>query len=692
MSFENFAAVLNKHVKEFLNSGQPIFRAAVSGDAVWEKYLKSFPNGADPLYVTRSEHDCSTCKHFIRGVGNLVTIQNGALHSIWNIPSALEAPYEGVCNNLAIFVEDHFGISDLFRTDTPQYGAGTTHGLDKRTGQVREWCHFVAKIPDKFIMSKAAMNEFLSDARATRQVFARSLTEISEEAFNTVLELIAQDALYKGAEWQNALAQLRAEQRRYDTHVDMGASANDLDALFWEKSVALGPVVSRIRNHSIGMLLQAITAGIDLDEAVKAYEAIVAPSNYKRPKAIFTKAMVKQAQKQIEELGLKDSLARRYARVEDISVNDILFVSRDTEPRLSSSDSPFNALMDGAQTKPKVFKRVTEIGIEAFLQEVLPDAKKLELVLEPRHKANLMSLIAPKVSGSPSLFKWPNGFSWAYSGNIADSMKQRVKALGGRVDAELRFSIEWNDKGDNNDDLDAHCESSSGEHIYFRNKGHVHTSSGMLDVDIVNPVVQVPGVSAVENITWTDRRRMPLGGYMLFVHCYTKRGGTSGFRAEVEFDGVTHTFTYDAPLHQGEFVKVAEIYLSDKREFSITRLLPCAGTVGERAWGLKLGEFTPVTIIMASPNHWDGQPPVGNKHWFFMLQGAENPEEPNGFFNEFLREDLMKHKRVFEALGGAMKVKSTPDQLSGVGFSATKRDSIVCKVTGTATRTIKINF
>jgi len=681
-------------VQEFLNSGQPIFRAAVSGDAVWEKYLASFPKGADPLYVTRSEHDCSTCKHFIRGAGNLVTIQNGALHSIWDIPACvLDDPvYAGVCNKLAIFVEDHFGVSDLFRTAMPQYGAGITHGLDKRTGQVREWCHFVAKIPSKFIMPERAMNEFLSDARTTRQVFERSITEISEEAVDTVLELIAQGALYKGAEWQTALAQLRAEQRQYEVHEDMGATENDLDALFWEKSVALGPVVGRIRNHSIGMLLQAITAGIDLDEAVKAYEAIVAPSNYKRPKAIFTKAMVAQARLQIEELGLATALDRRYARVEDISVNDILFVSRGTAPRLSTADSPFNTLMDGAQTKPKVFKRVTEIGIEAFLQEVLPDAKKLELVLEPHHKANLMSLIAPQVAGSPSLFKWPNGFSWAYSGNITDSMKQRVKSLGGRVDAELRFSIEWNDKGDNNDDLDVHCVESSGEHIYFCNKGRIHQSSGMLDVDIVCPNEQVPGASAVENITWTDRKCMPPGDYDLYVHCYRKRGGTSGFKAEVEFDGVVHEFYYDAPMRHGENVAVAMISLSKDREFSIKPKLSCSGAISEATWGLKIGEFTPVTIMMASPNHWDGQPPVGNKHWFFMLAGAENPEEPNGFFNEFLREDLMKHKRVFEALGSAMKVKSTPDQLSGVGFSATKRDSIVCKVTGTSTRTIKINF
>ena len=307
--------------------------------------------------------------------------------------------------------------------------------------------------------------------------------------------------------------------------------------------------------------------------------------------------------------------------------------------------------------------------------------------MENRFEKNMMSLIAPQDKSAPSMFKWPNGFSWAYTGNMADSdIRENVKAAGGKVDGVLRFSIQWNDKSgewDENDE-DAHCIEPDNNHIYFGNCWN-HYTDGRLDVDITHPN---QGKAAVENITWPDIKKMKKGEYSFYVRCFASRGGKTGFRAEIEFDGNIYSFNYDKPLHQGQNVAVAKVTLKDGK-FSIKELLPSSTSTRE-IWGVNSNQFVPVSVAMYSPNYWDEQTGNGNRHYFFMLKDCVNPEKPNGFYNEFLKAELLQHKRVFEALGSQMAVQSVDDQLSGVGFSETKHESFIVKVQGATERVLKV--
>jgi len=671
---ENFAAITEGVDK--------IFEVSVDKDEMWNLYLDSFPAGTNEIYRERREYDCSCCRQFVKNIGNAVVIKNNKMITIWDFETN-DAKFQPVLNAMSAYIKSK-RVSDIYISK--EKTVGTDRNFENTGKNIIEWDHFFLALPDKYVdRSSRSEGDIKGSYRDERNVFKRSLDEMTGESVLTILELIAQNSLYKGEEWQGVLIKFNEYKKAYDKLSDLTEKEN----FAWEWSVIAGVAVSKIRNHSIGTLLTNISEGMELDTAVKKYEAIVAPSNYKRPKAIFTQKMLDEAKKTIEDLGYLDSLGRRYATLDDITVNNILFSNKDAAKRIAGSVDIFDDLSKSVNNTAKKFSKVEEISVDAFVNDVLPTVKELEILFENKHSKNMVSLIAPENRDSKSMFKWNNGFSWGYTGNITDSdMKENVKKAGGQVDGVLRFSIQWNDGSTHNhNDLDAHCIEPNGNRIYFGDARNYNTT-GVLDVDITQPQ---PGVPAVENITWSDRTRMLEGKYKFFVNVYADRGGKGGFKAEIEFDGQIYSFEYDGTIRNGGDVMVAEVEFSKSTGFTIKELLPSTTSTKE-LWNVNTNDFVPVSVVMYSPNYWDEQDGIGHRHYFFMIKDCVNSESPNGFYNEFLKNDLDKHKRVFEALGSKMSVKDVDDQLSGVGFSSTKRNELIVKAKGNTERVLKIKF
>lgn len=682
MTFIEMRNKMLAHLNEMARGISTLYQVDCDKDKLWSLYLDSFPTEKNPIYRERTWHDCSCCRHFIKTMGGIVAIKDGKVISLWDFDIEGDDTYEPSIKAMREYIHSCH-IIDKFLTKENRIGV--ERNKEMVGAELITYDHFYAGVP-LAAMADGDISEKKAQFRDTRNVFKRSLDEISAEAVNIVLELIAQGSLYRGDERKDVLTKFAWFKTNYDK-----LTPEQKEIFAWDKSYEAGYAVGRIKNHSIGTLLMDISNGVDLDEAVRRYEIIVAPANYKRPKAIFTKRMLEDAKKTLSDMGYLDSLNRRYAKLDDITINNILFCNKDSAKRIVGGDV-FDEMAATIAVNPKKFNKVEEISIESFIQNVLPSAKEIEVLFENKLSGNMVSLIAPENKDSKTMFKWSNNFCWAYTGNVTDSMKERVKAAGGDVTGDLRFSIQWNESGTDNVDLDAHCTTPCGGHIYFAHK-HDSTSNGTLDVDIQRPNEDRSAIDniAVENITWSDRNKMPDGEYNLFVNQYwgTLRGG---FTAEVEFDGQIYSFAYTGVLKQGEKLIVAKVTLKNG-EFTIRGALPENNRVSTReVWGLNTNQFVPVSIIMYSPNYWDEQNGIGNKHYFFMLKDCINPETPNGFYNEFLTNELDKHKHVMEALGGKLAVAAAEDQLSGIGFSSTKRNSIVVKVKGKTERTLRVNF
>jgi len=96
-------------------------------------------------------------------------------------------------------------------------------------------------------------------------------------------------------------------------------------------------------------------------------------------------------------------------------------------------------------------------------------------------------------------------------------------------------------------------------------------------------------------------------------------------------------------------------------------------------WGIHTEKPAKLSTVILSPNYWDNNA-VGNKHWFFILEGCKNPDKTRGIYNEFLNGKLEEHRKVFEVLGDKTMCPVSEHQLSGLGFSSTLRSSLTVGV------------
>lgn len=102
-------------------------------------------------------------------------------------------------------------------------------------------------------------------------------------------------------------------------------------------------------------------------------------------------------------------------------------------------------------------------------------------------------------------------------------------------------------------------------------------------------------------------------------------------------------------------------------------------SLSQEIWGLRTETYEPVSMVMLSPNHWEGAGATGNKHTFFVLRAAKCDEPARGIYNEFLHSRLAAYGKVFELIGEKTKCPPAAEQLSGLGFSSTRRASFVAR-------------
>lgn len=638
----------------------------INNDNLVEEYLNSFPEGTNNIFRVNTHHDCSCCKHFIKNIGKVISIENGIIDSVWNIED-LQYPYNIVAKKLHQAVINS-EIQSLFFTTQNKFGNEVTKEFLDIGSNINfiNWNHFYGYVDPKFIKNKDNIGEIIGSSNTLRDVFKRSLEELSINSITTVLDLIKENQLYRGQEHLNSVKSFYDLKLKYDT-----LDPKEKELFVFENKP------NPIKNTVIGSLIEDIAKNKSIEDAVRMFESKVAPTNYKRPTAIVTEAMINDAIKTLKDNNLEDSIHRRQANITDVSINNVLFADRNVSNKMK--DGLKSLLMESVKPNINIDdKSFEDISYKEFIN-LLSEIQSIDLLLENRHTSNFMTLTTNVVENAPNIFKWNNPFAWSYDGDLTDSIKEKVKKAGGNIDALMRVSLHWF----NYDDLDLHCILPTGERIYFGKK------KGLLDVDMNAGSGKTR--DPVENIAFKENV-LKDGIYKFEVKQFSKRESIDiGFKIEFEFNKKIKNYVYSNMLKTSDIVKCLDVEIRNEVLYDIKPYLQESNSTIEK-WNLKTNSYIPVETIMLSPNHWNNEK-IGNEHLFFFLKDCKNPSSVRGFYNEFLKDELFnKHKRVFELIGSKNKAEFSDNQLSGIGFSSTKKESVKVLVKGNINKKLNIIF
>lgn len=683
-----------------------LFRSKVTGDQLWEAYMRGF--GEDTIFrdPESSVHNCNQCKHFFHRYGNIVAIaEDNSIITMFDGETTDEyresfrlmsellksAPVQDV------FVETfnylYNAVYARYSKNDSMYALNLDHTVKRYTkeeaekfgvvkpNETRTFVHFCVSVPREFIhFDNDTVDAIQARFREDKNVFKRALDEIPSDTLQLVIDLIDQGSLLNGDTHKYKVVEFLNLSRQYNS-----LSAAEKDNWCWVKSYKYNP--ARFRNELIGKLCVELAEGKDLNAACQDWNKRVDSANYMKATAPITQQMIDNAKAFISENGYEDSFNRRCATMEDIKVSDILHAN------VGDGNIKPVSVLDGVKPtstrhKRSEFDGVEVVAIDKFMKDILPGCTSVEVFLLNSHKNNFVTLTTPVNKDSKPIFKWGNNFGWTYNGNLAgkSEIKEAVKAAGGFVNAPFRFSIMWNEDGRSIVDLDAHAIEPTGTEIYYGSYKGLKTPvcGGMLDVDMIDPVNV-----GVENIFWDEPERIKDGAYRFFIVNFDKHHN-NGAKAEIAFGDEVFTYIVDHEIMRD--VDIATVHIKNGMISHVdqSKYLVDSNATSKEIYGLETNMFHKVNLVCLSPNHWDGA--FGNKHYFFMLDGAKAPEAIRGFHNEFLIPELLEHRKVMEVLGATLKVESTDKQLSGLGFNATVRDEVVLRLQGSHKRVIKVQF
>lgn len=297
LNFKLFADPVESQFNKMASSRDWILlRVNIDLDQLWQVYQNAYPEEINNIFRQRKYYDGNYDRYFIKRLGSVIgyNTKTQEIETVWNV----EVPeyYQTVANVMKDYVLSFIekGKVESYFLTTERV-AGHLSNTDNYDPTII-WDHFYAKIPSQYLVDKKDIGTVLGDQNTNYTLAKSSIDLISLDSLETILELIDQNSLYRGEEFES-LVKSYLDFRKSLTNL----SPTLVDMKCFELGIKKGGV-ARFKNTVIGTLATDLSEGVELDKAVASFESKVAPTNYKRTTALITPKMIKQAQETLEKV------------------------------------------------------------------------------------------------------------------------------------------------------------------------------------------------------------------------------------------------------------------------------------------------------------------------------------------------------------------------------------------------------
>jgi hypothetical protein len=650
-------------------SDKPLFTTDAEG--LFEAFIKNLPEEA------RQHYTCNCCRNFINHFGGLLAIsENGEVNSVlWDDGETPKFFVKSVKAMKMIALKAR--VNGVFISSEKTLGQSSSGG----------WSHMSVTLPTAKVHRDRlkTAGQQMAELKQDYLTLINGLIAYPLNAVDQAVALLDSESLYRS---DRVLGVAKFVQDIHNKR-DNAKNSRVKENLTW-LAVATAPSgFTHVKSSMIGTLLDDIVSGLSVDVISRRFADKMSPDSYMRSTVAPSQGNIQQAEKIVEKLGIAESLKRRYATFEEIP--QFIWKGKEAFKKEVKSGGVFSNITPKAKESPSYSSMNlpnTVMTFDKFQRTVMPTADSIEVMVDNPNR--LMALVTASDADAPPILQWDeeklrNPFSWYYHGGIDGEIKRRVESAGGKYENnEIRCSLIW----EGYTDLDLHCITPDGQHIYYSNpKGRC---SGWLDVDANGLGGRT--VTPVENIRWSNGVARQ-GQHQFYVHNYSQHGhgsGSTSFKVELEVNGKVYTFS--GSLRDGQKVDVFTFnYVKGQ-----TPTISGTSYTSADAWGIPVNGFTKVKGITNSPNLWGEQKVahVGN-HIFFLLDGAKDLSEGKGrgFFTETLKAELHEARKTLESYTANTPIEGVDEATaSGVGYSKDSEWNLIVKVTANnSTRIIKID-